>query len=225
MEKEVKRELEKIIKNEYEVDWYFPWKEEYKQVDQIYMDNEKELVDLLYRIALDSNSDNQFSMNCMFVMQCLLVIHEEQGHDVTYIESVYKEMVLKVFEKPRQTKFKTEHINLLLHVFTSAESEALLRKHIEHETDPKIIKEYKYCILNYEFHQLFPKQGGFVYTMCILEKHTPGKQKTETLEYDINKKIKEYGIKIVQEWSEKYLNHEYASEEGKSLLRQVLSKA
>lgn len=222
MDKTTKTELLKLIKdsNYLTSSWYYVQNDIYKQLDKIYKDNQKEVVDMLYEMVLDTTIEDVFENNSRrSILHYLLLEHERHNDDVTYLKAVYRKMVVEIFANDKYGKLRGfDEVTTI--GFTKDEAEDLFRKYIKIETIPSVIKKYKYEILQLESARLFPKPG-FAQTIHILELHDPGKDKINTLQDNINNRIKNHGVKIVNEWVKTFLDHEYLSESSKDMLRQI----
>ena len=221
MEKTIKMKLLELIKESRHLtsSWYYVQDDIYKQIDEIYESHQKEVVDILYTMTLDTIEDPFDNNTYRAILYYLLLEHKYSKDDVRYLKASYKKMILKIFTNDKYTRLR-EFDNLTAVGFTKMESENLFRKYIKSETDPAVIKKYKYEILLLESDRLFPNRR-FTQTICILELHQPGKDKINTLQDNINNRIKDYGIDIVREWIKVFLNHEYLSEGANDMLRQV----
>lgn len=222
MEKIIKIELLELIKESRYLtsSWYYVQGDIYKQLDIIYEANQKEVVDILYDMALDVNIKNFFeSISYVSILGYLLLEHERANDNVTCVKDAYRKMVLEIFKNNDYVKLRGSE-GLMFVGFTKDEAEDLFRKYIKTETDPATIKKYKYEILQLESSRLFPKHS-FAQTICILELHDTGKDKINTLQDNINNRIKDYDVKIVRKWIKLFLNHEYLSEAAKDILRLV----
>ena len=221
MDKETKTKLIKLAKESkyLTLSWEYVTRDEYKQIDEMYKTNEKEVVNILYGMALDTALKTSFdNINYIFILHYLLLEHEDVNDDVTYIKSMYRKMILEIFENDKYVKIRGFD-GITFAGFTKDEAENLYRSHVETETDPDVIKKYKYEILRYEYDRLYP--GLFNYIICILEIHEPSNDKLETLQSNIDAEVKNLGEKIILEWANLFLNNKYASKDAKDLLKQV----
>lgn len=222
MDKETKNKLMKIIKKStyLSLSYDYVWREEYKQLDKIYKINQKEVVDILYEIALNDTIEN-YSENysCILILQYLILEHQDVD-DVTYLTSIYRKMIFEIFSNDKYNRLRGLD-DLTLVGVTKDEAEDLYRKDVKTQTDHNILKKCKYQILAHEYQRLYPKQRGFVSILYFLEFNTPDKRTTTSLESKINSEIKKHGVKIVREWTESVLNNEYTSERIKTALKQM----
>lgn len=223
MNKEIKNKLIELINESRSLTLSpeYIWCDEYKEIDKIYNMNKKEVVDILYKMALDYPIENPFeNYNYILILYYLLLEHEDVGDDIKYLKSSYRKLILAIFSNNKYTKLRT--LDRLTTIgFTKKESEDLYRVAVKTETDQEVLKKYKYEILSHEYYRLFPKQNGFDYGIRILELHSKGKINMVDLEDYIKSNIKKYGGKIVSEWIELFLKHEYASKDAKTALKQM----
>ena len=199
--------------------WYYVKSNEYKQINNMYESNEKEVVDILYDMALDvSTGDMWENNNYIFILHYILFEHERHNDDIAYLKLAYRKIILEIFENDKYAKWRTFN-NITVIGFTKDEAEDLYRSHVETETDPRVIKKYKFEILRHEYDRLYP--GIFDFIIHILEIHDPSEEKMEMLQFNIDLEVKKHSEKIIYEWVNLFLNNKYASKDAKDLLKQV----
>lgn len=197
----------------------------YKNIDKIYVDNPIKTTNLLYSIALDVNNISDFKIgineSAMSTMRLLLVEHRKNKDDVTYIESIYKKMVKQIFAEEKYLKFKIILDELLWYGgFTKNEIGNLYGKYVEIETDPDVIKKYKYELLEIDLRQAFPdKVFGF---MSVLELGSPRTTNVATIQKILDSDVRDYGADVVIEYIKMLYNHKYTKEHTKIILKQLV---
>lgn len=221
MDKETKNKLIDVAKESkyLTLSWEYVTRDEYKQIDKMYEMDKKEVVNILYNMALDTTLETYFdNINYIFILHYLLLEHEDVNDDVTYLKSMYRKLVLEIFENDKYVKIRGFG-GLTFVGFTKDEAENLYRSYVETETDPDVIKKYKYEILKHEYERLYP--GLFHYIIHILEMHEPSNDKLERLQANIDMEVKNIGEKTINEWAKLFLDNKYASKNAKDLLKQV----
>lgn len=217
-----KNELNELVRKSehYTQDGLYPQTEMYKRIDEMYNDDEKNVVDALCEMALNASLDKWDAYNFMSVLYYLFLVHKEDGDDTEYIRKRYREMVQAILDDEKHVEIR-QFITSFLNVgFTKKEVRILLDKHLKIETNPIIVERYKRVMLRMELCEMFPEQKGFPFITSVLENNEV-KDTLPKIQKLVNFKTKEFGKNIVKEYLNAFVNNKYVKEESKNILLQV----
>ena len=159
MKEETKEKLISLVKSsEFAgIDAYFHTRDQYKAIDKIYMSNPKETVDIIYELALEIDKvKSDDNVNRISVLHNLMFSHLRDD-DMTYLKSIFRKMVLEIFEKNEYAEFRRMLGSIIRAGFDKKEIKELYEKYLKVETDPEIIIKYKYQLLSIDLYNAFPK--------------------------------------------------------------------
>ena len=201
-------------------DWYYTQKQIYKDIDAIYESNKEMTVDILYTMALDVDQSNEWdNFNVMDILYYLLKKYK-RNNDIKYLEDKYRDMLKIIFEDETHVNCRKFLGTLLTEGFNKNERLELFKKYLKTETDPINVQVYKYNILRHEVVGAFPERG-FLSIIGALESNDPSDDTVMETQKTIDILIKKRGKEIVSKYLKTYLNHRYAKEESKVVLRQI----
>ena len=203
------------------MDGYYIDKRQYKNIDVIYESNKEITADILYEMALDTNLEDAWdNHNVMYVMYYLLRTHKK-NNDVKYLKSKFRGMLKIIFDDEAYVDCRTFLGGLWREGFIVDEGLELFEKYLKTEIDPRNIEVYKYQVLAIELYDAFSEQEGFVGITGALEMNEPRDDTVEEIQKAVNYRVKKYGGEIVDKYLKIYINHRYAKERSKVVLRQM----
>lgn len=218
MDTKTKEELINLVKTSKfaYTDGYFHISDKYKKIDEIYMKHPKETVDIIYKSALDIDTINN-NKDRMAVLHNLVFSHK----DNTYIKSVFRKMILEIFNNEKYIEFRYILGDMIYDGLDRQEIKELYTKYLKTETDSRNIEIYKNQILNLDLYEAFPDQQGFSLTTNTIELNEPKKHTVGYIQGLVDARINEDGIDLVLKWLRMFYNHEYTKEHSKQVLKQI----
>ena len=230
--KDLKKTLQELVKkSEYDgVDKDFIDKPLYKEIDSIYNNDPKKVVDILYDIVFDNNlmlpDDNGLNRANAYGIICwLLLQHKRDGDDVDYIKSKYYE-IIKTIVTDNRYNINRHYIDSYLYGLEYSKIIDLFRECLKTEKDPKNIDHFKWIVLSNDIRKRFPEKEQkimFIWTTSTLELsgHRPYEESARHAQENINGAVRRFGEELVKKFLKVYYNHDCVQKRSKNILKEI----